>query len=67
MSKNFLLNINTGEIHNLSKQTPQCQINEIKNYELFDTYEECMIEAIFKYEISKPNGCHYCLPALDVE
>lgn len=43
--KQFVLNKNTGEIHDLDRETPQCQIDEIKPEHVFncDTYTEAVI------------------------
>lgn len=43
--KQFVLNKNTGEIHDLDHETPQCQIDEIKPEHVFncDTYTEAVI------------------------
>lgn len=67
MDEGYLLNLTTGEIHDLSKKTPQCKIDEIKNFKLYNSYNEAVIEAVFANKSLNPNGCHYCLPALDTD
>lgn len=64
--KRFLLNLNTGEIHDLLNETSQCQIEKIKNFDMADTYTEALIMLGFKTSITKPNGCYYCLPSKDL-
>ena len=60
--KQFVLNKNTGEIHDLDRETPQCQIDEIKPEHVFncDTYAEAVIFASM-LAINR-NGCAYCMP-----
>lgn len=65
--KRYLLNTNTGEIHDLDKETMMCQINEIKHDHIYmaDTFEEAQIHAVIVENIANPNGCHYCDPSKD--
>lgn len=58
--KQFVLNKNTGEIHDLDRETPQCQIDEIKPEHVFncDTYTEAVIFASM-LAVNR-NGCAYC-------
>lgn len=63
--KRFVLNKNTGEIHDLDNETNLCHIGDIKAEHILncDTYEDAAIHGIF-FNLS-PNGCHYCLPSKD--
>ena len=65
--KRFILNKNTGEIHDLDKETANCQIDKIKPEHIVncDTYEDAAIRAIFLSSLQGANGCHYCLPSKD--
>ncbi|EGY78665.1 hypothetical protein [Peptoniphilus indolicus] len=63
--KRYLANLNTGEIHDLLNEKPQCQINEIINFKMADTYTEALVTLGFHTSYLKPNGCHYCLPSED--
>ena len=58
--KRYLSNLSTGEIHDMTREKPQCQIEEIKNFIMADTYQNAVIETVFKAYPHKPNGCHYC-------
>lgn len=62
----FVLNENTGEIHDLDNETTLYQINEIKSEHVVNctSYEDAQIRAIF-LGIQKPNGCYYCLHSKD--
>ncbi len=62
----FVLNKNTGEIHDLDNENEQCQINEIKPEHVLNctSYEDAQIRAIF-LGIPKSNGCYYCLRSKD--
>lgn len=61
--KQFVLNTNTLEVHNLDKESSLCQINEIKNDHVYncDSYEEAEIYTIMVLNRSC-NGCAYCMP-----
>lgn len=65
--KRFVLNKNTGEIHDLNNESVMCKINEMQTEHVYmaDTYEEAQIHAIIVDSIRNPNGCHYCLPSKD--
>ena len=43
--KQFILNKNTGEIHDLDRETPDCHIDEINPEHIFscDTYTEAVL------------------------
>lgn len=64
--KRYLLNTNTGEIHDLDNETDSCHIDKInpKHIYMDDSYQNCLIYArIFGYPNS--NGCFYCLHEKD--
>lgn len=65
--KRYLLNKNTGEIHDLDHETTSCHIDDIEPAHIYmaDYYEEAQVHAIMLDKISNPNGCHYCLPSKD--
>ncbi len=65
--KRYLLNKNTGEIHDLDKETENCRINSIKSEHIYmtDDYEDAQVHAVIVDNISNPNGCHYCIPSRD--
>jgi hypothetical protein len=65
--KRYLLNTNTGEIHDLDNETSYCRIDQINLNHIYmaDSYEEAQIHAIFVSNISNPNGCYYCIPSKD--
>ena len=65
--KRYLLNTNTGEIHDLDNESDQCLIDTIKSGHVYmaDTYDEAQVHAILVENIGNPNGCHYCLPSKD--
>lgn len=65
--KRYVLNINTGEVHDLDNETDSCHINSIKPEHIYatDTYDDALIYAVFN-NISSPNGCHYCIPSKDI-
>lgn len=65
--KRYLLNTNSGEIHDLDNETSNCQINEIRREHICmgDTYQECLVTSkISGYPDS--NGCCYCLKERDI-
>ena len=61
--KQFVLNKNTVEVHNLDKETASCRINEIKaehvhncdSYSHAEMYSQIILQR-------KCNGCAYCMP-----
>lgn len=65
--KQYLLNQNTGEIHDLDNETESCHIDGINLHHIYmaDTYDEAQIHAVLVDNVSNPNGCHYCLPSKD--
>lgn len=65
--KRYLINKNTGEIHDLDKETDSCHINSIKHEHIYmtDSYEDALVYAVFS-GIPSPNGCHYCIPSKDI-
>lgn len=60
--KRYLLNINTGEIHDLDNETEDCQIDEIKpeHIRMEDTYMSSLILSKM-LGCQDGNGCFYCL------
>lgn len=60
--KRYLLNKNTGEIHDLDRETSRCLIDEIKPEHIFncDSYEEAVV---FSSMLNlRRNDCAYCMP-----
>ena len=64
--KRFLLNTNTGEIHDLDCETDSCHIDEIniEHIHMTGSYKEALIYASMD-DCPNPNGCFYCLPEKD--
>ncbi|MGO5051458.1 3-hydroxyacyl-CoA dehydrogenase [Lachnospiraceae bacterium LCP25S3_G4] len=63
--KQFVLNKNTGEIHDLDNEKRGCQIDEIKPEHVYncDSYMKAVLAASMLCEPAlKANGCFYCLP-----
>ncbi len=60
--KRYVLNKNTGEIHDLDRETSHCRINDIKAEHIFNcsSYEEAVV---FSSMLNiRRNGCAYCMP-----
>lgn len=59
--KRYLLNLNTGEIHDLDQETSQCKIDEISPDHIYtsDDYLDIQAEAGM-HGLVFANGCHYC-------
>lgn len=59
----YILNKNTGEIHDLDNESSQCKIEEIKPEHVMNviSYEDALIRAK-AFKCPHPNGCYYCLP-----
>lgn len=66
--KRYLLNTNTGEVHDLLNEAQSCQIETINHEHIFmaDSYEEVLIHCAIAGQISHPNGCYYCSPSKDM-
>lgn len=64
--KRFLLNKNTGEIHDLDNESVQCKIDTINLDHIYmgDSYMNCAIAAQM-YKCPSSNGCYYCLGEKD--
>lgn len=64
--KRFILNLNTGEIHDLFYETPECRIDEIRpdHVRAYDSYEQAEIAARVR-GTTHVNGCHYCNSSRD--
>ena len=62
----YVLNMSTGEIHNLDNETANCQINKIKPEHVYScaTYDEAQMHAVM-VDQKNPNGCHHCIPEKD--
>lgn len=62
----YVLNKNTGEIHDLIHETESCRIDEINPEHVLNcaSYEDAFIRADL-LKCPSPNGCHYCLPSKD--
>lgn len=58
----FVLNKNTGEIHDLDNETPDCKIDEIKPEHVLNCsdYQNALIRA-HAFHCPNPNGCYHCL------
>ena len=67
--KQYLLNTNTGEIHDLDCETGLCRIDEIKNSHIYmaNSYMSALVagEMMGTTKCPRPNGCHYCMPSKD--
>ncbi len=63
----YVLNISTGEIHDLDNETRNCKINEIKPEHVYNciSYESAQVHAVLIDNCSNPNGCFYCTPSKD--
>ena len=61
--KRFILNTNTGEIHDLDCETDSCKINDINPSHICsdNTYERSLIAAAILCPHKHANGCYYCL------
>ena len=64
----FLLNTNTGEIHDLDRETDLCRINDIDPGHIYmgDSYMSCLPRAQLTH-CPAPNGCYHCLPEYNRE
>lgn len=65
--KRYLLNTNTGEIHDLDTENGMCKIGEIKPEHIYmsDSYDDAQVHAVIVENIGNPNGCYYCIPSKD--
>lgn len=63
----FLLNKNTGEIHDLDRETEYCHINGIRPDHIYmgDSYMSCLLYTQMNH-CPSPNGCFYCQPEKDM-
>lgn len=61
--KQYVLNRNTHEVHDLDRETSNCRINEIKEEHVYncDTYSEAESYSVM-LDGCKCNGCYYCMP-----
>lgn len=62
----FLLNKNTGEIHDLDAETSNCRIDQIRpeHIVMAKSYTDCQIRSAM-LKCPTGNGCFYCLPQND--
>lgn len=62
--KRYVLNMSTGEIHDLDNENKNCKIAKISPNNIFNcsSYEEARIYAVMVSNYLKPNGCYYCMP-----
>lgn len=58
--KRYLINKKTGEMHDLERETNQCQIDEIKEEHIVmcDTEMDGLIYQTMLF--GKKEGCYYC-------
>lgn len=65
----YLLNKNTGEIHNLDSIKIRCRVDlmSAKNKLSLNKNELDDLLVDGKYENKKLNGCRYCNPILDID
>lgn len=61
-NKQYVLNKNTGEIHNLDNEKSECKIDDIKLEHICssNSYEELQATAVMLTP-HQPDGCFYCL------
>lgn len=67
-SEQYVLNKNTGEIHDLDNEKDDCQIDKIKSDHVYTckSYTQALIAAAMLCSPSiKGNGCYYCLKEKD--
>lgn len=59
----FVLNKNTGEIHDLDNEQPDCEIDKIKPEHIYSssTYINAKIAGVIFCKDKTVNGCFYCL------
>lgn len=62
----YVLNKNTGEIHDLDNENQLCKIDLMNPEHVLNcvSYEDAQIRAAF-LSIRNCNGCFYCLPSKD--
>ena len=62
----YVLNLSTGEIHDLDNETPHCQIDKIQGKNILNcrSYEDAQLRAAF-LSPNSGNGCFYCLRSKD--
>lgn len=64
--KRYLLNKNTGEIHDLDNEIAYCRIDQINREHIImgDSYMSCLIASQI-LKCPNGNGCFYCLKEKD--
>lgn len=53
--KRYLLNLNSGVLHDTNRETTQCQLSEITNKKYYDYISDAKRDSSFK------EYCDYCL------
>lgn len=63
----FILNTNTGEIHDLDNEKQSCKIDDINPEHIYsgNSYMNVLIGAALLCPHKKSNGCYYCLKDKD--
>ena len=63
----YLVNKNTGEVHDLKNNKPRCGIDKMssKNKKFLSTSEYTELMANGKFNNKTVNGCRYCNPNAD--
>ena len=66
--KQFVLNLSTGEVHDLDHETPSCHIDDmsLNNVKACDSYLQAEIAGALCSPTIKVNGCHFCNSAKDI-
>lgn len=64
----YILNTNTGEIHDLYNESTNCHIDSIKPEHIYttDNYDDAIVHAVMVEKIPNPNGCFHCIPSRDI-
>ena len=65
--KQFILNTNTGEIHDLDNESDSCKIENISPEHIHsgNSYMDMQIAAAILCPNCRANGCYYCLKSKD--
>lgn len=66
--KQYVLNQNTLEVHDLDRETHECKIDKIEPDHVYncDSYEEALGHSIMILQ-KKCNGCAHCMPERDTD
>lgn len=62
--KQYVLNTNTLEVHDLDRESPMCRINEISADHVYncDSYSDAELHCAIVLNGKSCNGCAYCMP-----